>query len=764
MRLAMELEFDKYCRVSGSPNTVLPSPQHHSKVEKRSVRGKAACKNDVLGLEKNLTEITFCRYRSVSCKNIPSRSSGLERCEVPNRGSVYQSSRELRKVNKSGAIESRRKIELSGSDATGFSLGIIDSLCSSDEDSLPMERKKSSVKWPIDSDSSKTSVTMANLKPCSGEFLGLQFHHGMDNGALSDGLSEIPLSPSSGEHHGAESVAREQIKDPDFRCETILDPINDGNGLLERENAVALPKSLSVKLALPHSPSCPESDSSKPTSPKARFSPIRRMLDPFTKSKSHRNPLGSASGSGGFLPVRLTEIKRNNVLRKSLLNDFTNMSGKPEFGSEFQKKVLCSSSVSCSPAHLHGSLKLEQKHGLPSFEFSMKFPEDVFVAHAWKADDALNWVYTFHSFYNRRKSNASGWGMKDWKKESSMVGQMQVSCCLCTELKDAGAFDNSMLTEFVLYDVAHARQSFSSQGSPDQSPDIAKPSKVSNQSSVGRSCGLDDVPNQLKPKPQPRHITNNGQFDSSTLHPWASTNLHPSLEIAAIVIQVPFENRESLKCKSGDAKCGQPLPNLLELSVAEHRKEGIPYCSSPTKVNVVVPSGNHGLPSTNSRGPSPLLDRWRLGGGCDCGGWDMACPLNVFHNPHLRSPQDCSLVENQQPLELFIQGGKDDMAVLTMTPVEEGRYSVDFHAQLTALQAFSICVAVLHCAEASVGVGWERDKQLLQCDSLRVLIGEEVKSLIEAVTEEEKRKLSKKMEERPASFKLNPPFSPIGRV
>ncbi|PWA40809.1 RNAse P, Rpr2/Rpp21 subunit [Artemisia annua] len=58
--------------------------------------------------------------------------------------------------------------------------------------------------------------------------------------------------------------------------------------------------------------------------------------------------------------------------------------------------------------------------------------------------------------------------------------------------------------------------------------------------------------------------------------------------------------------------------------------------NEPTTVSVVISSGNHGLPSDESHGPSPLLDRWRLGGGCDCGGWDMGCPLIVLGNPNIQ--------------------------------------------------------------------------------------------------------------------------------
>lgn len=97
--------------------------------------------------------------------------------------------------------------------------------------------------------------------------------------------------------------------------------------------------------------------------------------------------------------------------------------------------------------------------------------------------------------------------------------------------------------------------------------------------------------------------------------------------------------------------------------------------------------------------------------------------------------------------------------------IEEGQqYMVNFHAQLSTLQAFSICIAILHTAEPSVEVKQVENKQLLQSNSIKVYIEEEVKNLIEAVTDEDKLKVKKKVEETLPSFIVNPPFSPIARV
>ncbi|RVW16311.1 hypothetical protein CK203_067713 [Vitis vinifera] len=660
MQLDMELDFEKYCSLGLSPRTVLPSNQRYLGIGKRNTKEKPARRSNLLSIEEDFAEISFGDFHSFSCKSIPYRPVGVEGNVELKRGSIYQSSEEVRKKKKM------------------------------DEEDPVLEEKRSPVK-SLNSDLNASSVR----KPCSQVFsLPSSPGHFLTRGGSSDGFSEIGLNLDNRENHSAESAERDSIRDSKFKCDDVVGPQNDSNDLLERETVLTLYKSLSAKVALPHSPSRSESDYSR-TSPKARFNPIRKMFDPFTKSKSQRSPLHSVVKPGGVTKGPASG-RNNKTFRKSLLHDFANTTQHVELASQFAKKEFHHYAVPCSPAHLHGHLKLETKHGVPFFEFSLKHPEDVLVAKTWKVNNAFNWVYTFHSIRNRKKSNASGWGLKDSNKETSMVDR-----CKCP------------VTCVQNYKMA------------------AEPAKGSNEGLAGQSLELDDVSDDaVKLKCQTNHASNHDDFDAAVPYPWAPANLHPDLEIAAIVIQ-----------KKKD---------VLDMS--------------PAKVKVVTASGNHGLPSGDSRGPSSLLDRWRLGGGCDCGGWDMACPLIVFDNPSILSVEDCPLMENPQPLELFVQGAKERVPALTITRVEEGQYAVDFHAQLSTLQAFSICVAMLHSSEAFSTTGDEKNRHLLHCNSLKMLIEEEVKFLIEAVTEEEKRKVPKLVEGTLPPFVFNPPFSPIARV
>ncbi|VFQ83961.1 unnamed protein product [Cuscuta campestris] len=176
----------------------------------------------------------------------------------------------------------------------------------------------------------------------------------------------------------------------------------------------------------------------------------------------------------------------------------------------------------------------------------------------------------------------------------------------------------------------------------------------------------------------------------------------------------------------------------------------------PVKMSVVMPSGRHGLPAAQSPGPSPLLERWRSGGGCDCGGWDVACQLSVLENSSVHVISN----GNQMPFQLFIKGKKEEPVALTMIPIEDGQqYGVNFDHELSTLQAFSICVALLHAKEASVAVERNREARALQ---RRIFGKDDFGSLIRQ--QQEKMSGNKMIDQTFPYFVLNPLFSPIARI
>jgi hypothetical protein len=109
------------------------------------------------------------------------------------------------------------------------------------------------------------------------------------------------------------------------------------------------------------------------------------------------------------------------------------------------------------------------------------------------------------------------------------------------------------------------------------------------------------------------------------------------------------------------------------------------------------------------------------------------------------------------------QGNQEVLPALSMKVDGKGDLSVDFHARLSALQAFSVCISLLHCSEASSAIGIEKFKHKLYSSSLKILLKEEVKQLIEIVTGKEKKKVKRRKGKTP-SIVNGPPFSPMGRV
>ncbi|KAD1189680.1 hypothetical protein R6Q59_025678 [Mikania micrantha] len=131
---------------------------------------------------------------------------------------------------------------------------------------------------------------------------------------------------------------------------------------------------------------------------------------------------------------------------------------------------------------------------------------------------------------------------------------------------------------------------------------------------------------------------------------------------------------------------------LAAIIVKNTSKENYGSLGSSKSTVVVLPGGSHSLP--NSGKPSSLIDRWRSGGICDCGGWDIGCQLGVLTNQN-------EVVEISNPstsdcLDLCYQERHNNKHAFRLVPLEYGFYSLEYNASsISSLQAFSICVAVI---------------------------------------------------------------------
>ncbi|KAG2242129.1 hypothetical protein Bca52824_096025 [Brassica carinata] len=113
---------------------------------------------------------------------------------------------------------------------------------------------------------------------------------------------------------------------------------------------------------------------------------------------------------------------------------------------------------------------------------------------------------------------------------------------------------------------------------------------------------------------------------------------------------------------------------------------------------VIIPGGVHSIPEKGA--PTPLIRRWRSGGCCDCGGWDVGCKLHVLSNKtflHDLFDQTFKLFDHEE-------SDKTSGPVLAMTELKRGIYRVEFGSFLSPLQAFFVCVTVITCASEEVTV------------------------------------------------------------
>ncbi|XP_039145750.1 LOW QUALITY PROTEIN: uncharacterized protein LOC120282989 [Dioscorea cayenensis subsp. rotundata] len=142
-----------------------------------------------------------------------------------------------------------------------------------------------------------------------------------------------------------------------------------------------------------------------------------------------------------------------------------------------------------------------------------------------------------------------------------------------------------------------------------------------------------------------------------------------SKELAAVVVKAVEDN----KCDDQDRSLhNEDYVRTLNLA----------------SIVAILPSGFHG--SSTAGEPSPLIERWKSGGLCDCGGWDEGCALTILRD---KNQDNKNSPDGTHLIELFYQKRK---CALRMVAFREGLYTVDFRSSISLLQAFVICIATLH--------------------------------------------------------------------
>ncbi|XP_022731528.1 uncharacterized protein LOC111286031 [Durio zibethinus] len=236
-----------------------------------------------------------------------------------------------------------------------------------------------------------------------------------------------------------------------------------------------------------------------------------------------------------------------------------------------------------------------------------------------------------------------------------------------------------------------------------------------------------------------------------------ASDFQPNDEQAAIVVKIPKRNRSSFR----DGYLIDKRNNLPEAALKEHLpevklefdawKKGPFMGGQDIGATVILPSGVHSLP--NKGEPSSLIQRWKSGGACDCGGWDLGCKLRILSNKSQFSEQSSSLKGSSIPnqFELFFQGGvEDNMHFFSLAPFKDGIYSVEFNSSLSLMQAFSICIAVLDSRKHS--------------ELSESIASFEERTLGETELNDRTSALNPIEGEAPARYAQYPPVSPVGRV
>ncbi|KAL5219443.1 hypothetical protein ABZP36_020127 [Zizania latifolia] len=336
-----------------------------------------------------------------------------------------------------------------------------------------------------------------------------------------------------------------------------------------------------------------------------------------------------------------------------------------------------------------GLLQFIWKDGLPHFELSLDNPVAVYTANPIKAQDndkSLDYIYLFHSGEQ---------GRKDWLGNSSnvsrLVGKMKVSSSLVLNSDESTCTE----TEFVLYGSPddYMRQVQSSyvvtkgKGLAKRVADIMKPSNLMN-SSPKHVCKFGKSSSQQLDELTEIYEGEQCSAKESVLKSLVADDLPTNQEIAATVVR-QWRWRERRK----EPVLGGWGLKFLEKAGATHQEGS----EEADVIVAIVPRGYHGGAASKNGGPAGLIERWRSGGRCDCGGWDLGCPIRVLQNDgNGASPQAETQSQDRKSVELSVKGAKKNEAMLRLVNITEDLHIIYFDSSLSPLQCFSTGIAIIH--------------------------------------------------------------------
>ena len=284
----------------------------------------------------------------------------------------------------------------------------------------------------------------------------------------------------------------------------------------------------------------------------------------------------------------------------------------------------CSDWLSSASSTLsQGMIQCRWKRGVPRFVFSADDQKEVYMAKLSKVDPtddkALDYVYLFHLDKVGQK------GPKIPESDSQLIGKMNVSTSFTLCLNN----HRLMETQFTLfgdnriYDKEMHTSSHShmkNKGLSKKLSEVFRTRLSSKHRTLSRFSGSNAMVESCPRQPQ--------QYCDQGGANLLETDVPPNFELAAVVV------KDHLPINKPDKVGGWGLKFLNKSGVNETELPS-EICSQnsgdcSTSMSILVPAGFHGGPRARHGGPSSLIDRWRSGGCCDCGGWDEGCPLTVL--------------------------------------------------------------------------------------------------------------------------------------
>ncbi|KAL2921249.1 Protein mlo2 [Bienertia sinuspersici] len=356
-----------------------------------------------------------------------------------------------------------------------------------------------------------------------------------------------------------------------------------------------------------------------------------------------------------------------------------------------------SSASSLSPVCSQGMLHLTWDSGNPHFTFTLDDQKEVYVANACKIEvknvKALDYVYTFHL----KTTGSKLFDVAD--NELETIGKMKVS----TAFSLSPSNTRIMETEFVLVGANdhHARETHTLSRNSRRSRKLSKVMEVfkSGHSFKQRTPSLfggsSTIPEDFIPEKGSETYCNSYQECKTD---YSENEFIPNLELAAVVVKNHLKDEHFQKKEVGGwglnflKKSGKQRVASAEVSASsECCLRSVGDCS--TSMDIIVPAGPHGGPRTRNGGPNGLVERWRSGGKCDCGGWDMGCPLKIL-KAKPRREEDRPVSETQgecKSFDICIEGSTRGTPPLKMVNIRDGLYFISFQPSfLSPLQCLSI--------------------------------------------------------------------------